>query len=46
MVRARGGEIIIDGANYEGLAFGFGAYEGGLVAGFVQDRWQFQDNLA
>ena len=39
-------EVIIDGANYEGLGFGFGPYEGGLVEGFVQDRWQFQDNLA
>lgn len=38
-------EVIIDGANYEGLGFGFGPYEGGLVQGFVQDRWQFQDNL-
>lgn len=39
-------EAIIDGANYENLGFGFGPYEGGLVQGFVQDRWQFQDNLA
>ena len=28
------------------MGFGFGPYEGGLVEGFVQDRWQFQDNLA
>lgn len=39
------GEIIIDGANYDGLGFGYGAFEGGLVEGFVQDRWQFQDAL-
>lgn len=38
-------EVIIDGANYNGLGFGFGPYEGGLVQGFVQDRWQFQDNV-
>jgi hypothetical protein len=38
-------EIIIDGANYDGLGFGYGASEGALVQGFVQDRWQFQDNL-
>src|SRR5208283_998458 len=24
---------------------GFGANEGGVTEGFVQDRWQFQDNL-
>jgi hypothetical protein len=41
-----GAEVIIDGDNYDGLGFGFGPYEGGLVQGFVQDRWQFQDNLA
>ncbi|HKW97486.1 MAG TPA: TonB-dependent receptor [Bryobacteraceae bacterium] len=39
-------EVIIDGANYESLGFGFGPYEGGLVEGFVQDRWQLQDNLS
>jgi hypothetical protein len=39
-------EVQIDGANYDGLGFGYGAYEGGLVEGFVQDRWQIQDNLA
>jgi hypothetical protein len=39
-------EIIIDGANYSGLGFGVGAYEGGLVEGFVQDRWQVQDNVS
>jgi hypothetical protein len=39
-------EVVIDGANYDGLGFGYGAYEGGLVEGFVQDRWQLQDNLA
>jgi len=39
-------EVIIDGANYGGLGFGYGAYEGGLVEGFVQDRWQLQDNLS
>ena len=38
-------EVIIDAANYDGLGFGFGPYEGGLVEGFVQDRWQFQDNI-
>jgi len=38
-------EAIIDGANYGGLGFGYGPFEGGLVQGFVQDRWQFQDNL-
>ena len=41
-----GPEIIIDGANYDGLGFGYGQGEGGLVEGFVQDRWQLQDNLA
>jgi hypothetical protein len=35
----------IDGAAYDGFGFAFGAYEGGLVVGFVQDRWQIQDNL-
>ncbi|MFN7997240.1 MAG: carboxypeptidase-like regulatory domain-containing protein [Bryobacteraceae bacterium] len=39
-------EAIIDAANYDGMQFGYGPYEGGLVEGFVQDRWQFQDNLA
>src|SRR5579864_8636148 len=39
-------QVIIDGANYEGLGFGFGPSEGALVQGFVQDRWQLQDNLA
>ncbi len=39
-------EIAIDGANYGGYGFGFGAFEGGLKAGFVQDRWQAQDNLS
>jgi len=39
-------QVIIDGANYEGLGFGYGPNEGGLVEGFVQDRWQLQDNLA
>lgn len=38
-------EVIIDGANYEGLGFGFGPTEGALVQGFVQDRWQIQDNF-
>lgn len=38
--------IIIDGANYGGLGFSLGATEGALVQGFVQDRWQIQDNLA
>jgi hypothetical protein len=40
-----GAEVIIDGSNYDGLGFGFGPFEGGLVEGFVQDRWQAQDNL-
>ncbi len=44
-------EVIIQGASYgyitgpNGNSLGFGPYEGGLVEGFVQDRWQFQDNL-
>jgi hypothetical protein len=38
-------ELIIDGANYDGDGFGYGAYEGGLISSFVQDRWQVQDNL-
>jgi hypothetical protein len=40
-------EQIIDGddVGYFPDGFGFGAYEGGLVEGFVQDRWQVQDNL-
>ena len=40
-----GAEIIIDGANYDYDGFGYGPGEGGLVEGFVQDRWQLQDNL-
>jgi hypothetical protein len=44
--KSSGAEVIIDGANYDGLGFGYGPYEGGLVEGFVQDRWQFQDNLS
>lgn len=39
-------QVIIDGANYGGLGFGYGPSEGALVQGFVQDRWQFQDNLS
>jgi hypothetical protein len=39
-------EIIIDGADYAGLAFGFGPYEGGLIQLFTQDRWQLQDNAS
>jgi hypothetical protein len=39
-------QVQIDGANYDGLGFGFGTNEGTLVEGFVQDRWQFQDNLS
>jgi hypothetical protein len=35
----------IDGANYDGQVLGYGAVEGGQISGFVQDRWQFQDNL-
>lgn len=38
-------EILIDGADFGNLGVGFGAYEGGLVQGFVQDRWLIQDNL-
>jgi hypothetical protein len=41
-----GAEVIIDAANYDYDGFGYGPYEGGLVEGFVQDRWQLQDNLA
>jgi hypothetical protein len=44
--KANGAEVIIDGANYDYDGFGYGPYEGGLVESFVQDRWQFQDNLA
>jgi len=40
-----GAQIQIDGASYDGLGTGFGANEGGVTEGFVQDRWQFQDNL-
>ncbi|MBV9302464.1 MAG: TonB-dependent receptor, partial [Acidobacteriaceae bacterium] len=49
------GEIQVDLANYNGVSgtytanptpWGFGPYEGALVEGFVQDRWQFQDNLS
>lgn len=46
------GEVIVDLGNYDGItgenqnSWGFGPYEGGLVQGFVQDRWQFQDNLS
>ena len=38
-------ELSVDASAYGGLGFGYGAYEGGLIAGFVQDRWQYQDNL-
>ncbi|HKE26522.1 MAG TPA: TonB-dependent receptor [Bryobacteraceae bacterium] len=41
-----GAQIQIDGSNYDGLGFGYGISEGSLVEGFVQDRWQFQDNLS
>jgi hypothetical protein len=37
--------VYIDGSNYNGLGLSLGASEGALVQGFVQDRWQFQDNL-
>jgi len=43
--KSAGAQVIIDGANYDGLGFGYGPTEGELVEGFVQDRWQFQDNL-
>jgi hypothetical protein len=43
---SKGASIVINGDNYDGLGFGFGPNEGGLVQGFVQDRWQFQDNLS
>ncbi len=43
---SNGAEVIIDGENYDNTGFGYGPYEGGLVEGFVQDRWQLQDNLA
>jgi hypothetical protein len=39
-------EIYIDAAAFDYDSFGYGAYQGGLIEGFVQDRWQFQDNLA
>ncbi|MGC2657353.1 MAG: TonB-dependent receptor [Bryobacteraceae bacterium] len=39
-------QIIIDGSNYDGLGFGYGVTEGDLVEGFVQDRWQLQDNFS
>lgn len=45
------GEIQVDLAAYDGITgengygWGFGTYEGDQVEGFVQDRWQFQDNL-
>lgn len=42
-------EIVIDGNSFgfdsNHPAVGFGAYEGGLIQGFVQDRWLVQDNL-
>lgn len=38
-------EVIIDGANYDNLGFGYGAYEGDANA-FTQDRWQLQDNVS
>jgi hypothetical protein len=44
--KSSGASVYIDGANYDGLSYGYGPYEGGLIEGFVQDRWQFQDNLA
>jgi hypothetical protein len=46
------GEIIVDLSNYDGITgqngygWGFGTFEGAQVEGFVQDRWQFQDNLS
>jgi hypothetical protein len=44
--RATYPEILIDGERYDYMGFGYGPGEGGLVEGFVQDRWQLQDNLA
>ena len=44
--KSAGPEIIVDGSDYGGLGFGYGAYEGGLTNSFVQDRWQIQDNLS
>ena len=47
-----GAQVQVDLANYDGItgqngsSWGFGASEGALVQGFVQDRWQFQDNLS
>ena len=38
--------IYIDGSNFDGDSWSYGPYEGELVEGFVQDRWQFQDNLS
>ncbi len=38
-------QLAIDGADFNGLGFGFGPYEGGFVVNFTQDRWQLQDNL-
>jgi len=48
---SNGASIYIDAANYDGItgpndnSLGYGPYEGGLIEGFVQDRWQLQDNL-
>lgn len=50
--QSTGAEVIVDLANYDGVtgqngqSWGFGPSEGALVQGFVQDRWQFQDNLS
>jgi hypothetical protein len=44
-------QVQVDLANYDNVtgqnnqSWGLGPNEGGLVSGFVQDRWQFQDNL-
>jgi len=37
--------IYMDNQNEGGLNYQLGPFEGGQVQGFVQDRWQFQDNL-
>jgi len=37
--------IFMDNQNEGNLNYQIGPFEGGQVVGFVQDRWQFQDNL-
>jgi len=39
-------QVAIDGQAYSGFGFGLGAYEGGLIVSFTQDRTSFSDALS